>query len=393
MFPPYLAGRDAVLGVWDEALDDLEVDSFNRAQSLLVTGARGAGKTAVLTEFRRQAESRGFETIPLPTVPGTDVLLSSLRREVQRRAETNAGPWRRAAAVLERVGSVSLGAAGFSGSISVRPPDNQPADNARTLAAALSALARETRKDAGRGGLLLVVDELQDASMTDLATLIWTLHLLDHADGVSPVAFAAAALPQVSARLEKTVSFGQRILRPMRIPAILTDSDAREAITIPASQRGLEWDSDALHEVLTRSGRHPAFIQLYADALARYSRQGNRIVFDSTSSVLDDLDREIEEQFVTPRFSRMTNPEIAVLAALDRLGGSAGVQELRSTLAWDPRLFAQVEERLVEWGDVIRTSRDRIEIGVPHLASFLRQHAGTSIDYREASLDMPEIEN
>lgn len=58
--PPVLIGRDLVLDDFQEGLDN----GFGAPGRLMrITGARGIGKTVMLTEFRRVAEQRGWQAI------------------------------------------------------------------------------------------------------------------------------------------------------------------------------------------------------------------------------------------------------------------------------------------------------------------------------------------
>ena len=65
--PPLLVGRDDILDDFTTALDD---GPGAPGRLMRITGARGVGKTVILTEFRDLASKRGWEVIKETASPG-----------------------------------------------------------------------------------------------------------------------------------------------------------------------------------------------------------------------------------------------------------------------------------------------------------------------------------
>lgn len=61
--PPELAGREHVLERTAVALD--RIRNGRHAQSAILIGLRGVGKTVLLNRIRRDAEGRGIHTVPI----------------------------------------------------------------------------------------------------------------------------------------------------------------------------------------------------------------------------------------------------------------------------------------------------------------------------------------
>ena len=66
--PPELAGRDAIMDGVAIALD--RIRPGRQAQSRILTGLRGVGKTVLLNEMRRAAEGEGFICVPIEAPEG-----------------------------------------------------------------------------------------------------------------------------------------------------------------------------------------------------------------------------------------------------------------------------------------------------------------------------------
>lgn len=61
--PPELASREVIMEGVAIALD--RIRAGRQAQSRILTGLRGVGKTVLLNEMRRAAEGEGFACVPI----------------------------------------------------------------------------------------------------------------------------------------------------------------------------------------------------------------------------------------------------------------------------------------------------------------------------------------
>lgn len=154
--PQVLAGRDRLLADFELALAEGPGSPY---RAILVSGARGIGKTVLLNELEDVARAQGWviarahvgesliADLVGTTVPG---LIADVADEPPRRAVTGAS--------ITGIGSINVSA----------PADDRPAP---TLIARLRELSAHLR---ARGtGLLITVDEVQSAdpaAMQELAT-------------------------------------------------------------------------------------------------------------------------------------------------------------------------------------------------------------------------------
>ena len=87
--PPVLVGRDSVLEDLDEALEDGAGSPYLLQ---FITGARGVGKTVMLTEMGRRARQQGWIVIDETATPK---LIQRLTSAVRRHREELGAPSRR----------------------------------------------------------------------------------------------------------------------------------------------------------------------------------------------------------------------------------------------------------------------------------------------------------
>ena len=84
--PPELAGRDAILERVSIALD--RIRNGRHAQSAILIGLRGVGKTVLLNEMRRAAEGEGIIAVSIEAPEGQSLpamLVPALRTALHSR--------------------------------------------------------------------------------------------------------------------------------------------------------------------------------------------------------------------------------------------------------------------------------------------------------------------
>lgn len=371
--PRVLAGRDVLLRDWHLMLSDVAAAGRVRALDMILVGPRGVGKTAAVSAFAGRAREQGFEVINLQAVTGQAGLVPSLLRQASSRIADGAGPWQRAKTLFERIGGFDLSVAGFGAGLSLR--DRDPVahiSDAETLAAALSALAAETRKEHATGGVMLTVDELQVASAPDLALIAAMLHRLNVDHPSSVVAFAGTGLPHTPHALRRAgVTHPDRLFVVEPIPLTLTPEDARYAIVEPARRAGVMWEPPAADRIVDVSGGYPAHLQLFADATWRLSQGPQRITIADVERAIPDAASQIERRSLGPRWDRISDRQMEFMAALALLGGQASTAQVAKALGREQREISWIREELITEGDIYAPRRGQLSMSVPLFRSYV----------------------
>lgn len=172
--PAVLAGRGVVVDDFDRALRENRPGERN----VLVSGARGTGKTVLITEFESVATDRGWTVLTLHTAS------SSLVEELRELA-------------VDRLRSLDpdavrsrLTGAGASGIVATRQVVDRYEKERLPLGELLTRLA--TVAGEGHGGLLLILDEVQSVDRDQLHEV--TQHLQDLLRRDLPVGLVAAGV-------------------------------------------------------------------------------------------------------------------------------------------------------------------------------------------------------
>ena len=366
--PPALAGRDAVLADFDIAVRRLALG--RHANSVVLTGLRGVGKTVLLREFERIAMAHGWSARTVEA--GTDaafvedvgmamreaLLELSASARMAERGRRALGVFR-SFQVTWRLPEAGEVAAGFDPAPG-RADSGLLARDLRALFSEVGALARE------RGaGVLLTVDEVQFLKREHLEALIVALHRM--AQDRLPLLVAAAGLPSVPGRLGDARSYAERLFDFHTINS-LNRADAAAAVVTPAVSEGVTWRDDALEQMLSHTHGYPYFLQEFARQAWNIAPALNEITAADVTNALGAALAALDAGFFSVRADRTTDAERDCLVTMAALGD--GPYRLGDLDKWPD---ADPVASLVERGLCYSPRTGYVDFTVPLFAGFIRR--------------------
>lgn len=320
--PPLLAGRGQTLDAF--TVVQRRAEEFGEGdRGWILNGLRGVGKTVLLTELLDRASGRGWIAAKVEagvsgslSVSLSRSLLQALRTATGRHPEPRLrrllGIFKAFSLKVDPSGSVSLG-------IDIQPIHGV-ADSGRLsddLSALFGALG-DTARDLGIG-VLVLIDELQEASSLELAALNAAVHAGGQANVPLPVIIVGAGLPSLPAQLAEATSYAER-LYDYRSIGLLDDDAAREALIVPAQERGAEWEDGGLRAAVQTAGGYPYFIQAIGKHVWDNARSST-IVLEDVEVGLAEARREVDDGLYRSRWERATPAQRDLLRALATLEG------------------------------------------------------------------------
>lgn len=320
--PPLLAGRGPLLDAF--AVVQRRAEGMGEGdRSWILTGLRGVGKTVLLTELLDHVSGRGWiaakveagASASLPVALNRS-LLHALRTATGRHSEPRMrrllGIFKSFSLKVDPSGTVSLG-------VDVQPIHGI-ADSG-SLSADLSALfgvLGETARDLGVG-VLVLIDELQEATSPELAALNTAVHDAGQAIVPVPLIVVGAGLPSLPAQLAEATSYAER-LYDYRTIGLLNDDAAQQALTVPAQERGVAWEEVGLQAAVQTAGGYPYFIQ----AIGKHvwdNACSSPILAEDVEVGLAEARREVDDGLYRSRWERATPAQRELLRAVATLGG------------------------------------------------------------------------
>jgi len=373
--PPLLAGRGQLLTSFDVLRRRAE-ERGEGDRGWILNGLRGVGKTVLLNEFLRQVSSRGWiaakveagRTTALPMALNQS-LVSALRTATGRHPEPRLrrllGVFKAFSLKVDPTGSLSLGV------------DIQPiagiADSGRLAEdlAALFGVLGETARDLGIG-VLVLVDELQEATSDELAALNAAVHHMGQDEVPGPLIVVGAGLPSLPAQLAEATSYAER-LYDYRSVGLLDDDAARQALVVPAADGGATWATDGLAAAVGTAGGYPYFIQAIGKHVWDNART-NQIRLEDVEVGLAEAQREIDDGLYRSRWERATPAQRELLRSLAALAGESPVAVADVVRAMGKTRASDISvsrNELIKKGLVFAPERGLLAFTVPGMHTFI----------------------
>lgn len=374
--PPELVGRDEVL---EQARVLMGRTQLRRsAQSLLLTGLRGVGKTVVLNEILNRAEEMG-NILPI-------YLEASENRSL---GELLAAPLKIALLKLNRVEGAKQAARrglsvlrNFMGTIKISLGDvgielepctgiGDSGDMQYDLKELLSAVA-EAALERDKA-VILLIDEVQYLSQEELESLVMSLHHMQQRQ--LPLAMVGAGLPILAKLAGEAKSYAERLFKYPVLGA-LSEENSRKAMCKPFGDAGIDIDEAAVELVLKETGGYPYFIQEWCSQLWNFIEK-QPVVEADVQKVKSLVLYSLDENFFRVRMERITPSERKLLYAMAevmegehpcRIGDVAG------SMGIDQKAIGPRRNALIKKGMIYSPGHGLIAFTVPMFSGFLKRN-------------------
>ena len=370
--PPILAGRDDLVQTADIAL--ARVKARRPAKSFIAVGLRGVGKTVVLNKVQNLADSKSYQSIYIEASEDMNFpesLAKALRAPLLKLNRMSAGQEIATRALRVLRGFASAFKVSYNGFEFGVGNEQGAADTGNIsddlpelmLAVGDSAASRDT-------AVALIIDEVQYLAENDLAALIMSIHRINQKQ--LPVILFGAGLPQLRGKMGEAKSYVERLFDFPSVDA-LHEIDAQKAIVEPASKEGVDFDDDAVKEILRVTAGYPYFLQEWGHAVwlkAEHSPITKSVVEASYPDAIRNLDRS----FFRVRLDRMTPTEKKYMRAMAELGpGSHRSGDIARIYGAQVTSVAPTRGSLISKGMIYSPSHGDTAFTVPLFDEFMRR--------------------
>jgi type II secretory pathway predicted ATPase ExeA len=369
--PPMLAGRQAELSAIANLLGRLAAGRGER--SVVLTGLRGVGKTALLWAAEEAAEELDWLTQSLEARSDIDFRAALadrawviLRQLEQRGAVSEA--LARLAAMIRRV-RLQEPASGLELSIDLDGAERREGALEADVVELFRALGT-TARDSGTG-VLFLLDELQLVEPEALEALCAAMQDLGRRE--LPLAVVAAGLPTLRGQLLAAKTYAERLFSYRELGP-LTDEAATAALVEPARsvEPSLEFEPTALETLLAACQGYPYFIQVYGHA-AWQTASGPALDLVEAKDALALGRGELESDLYAGRWQRASERARFYMREMARLGdGPVSSGEVAAVFGGH-RAAAPTRDRLIEDGLIFSPARGQVAFTVPGFAPYIRQ--------------------
>ncbi|MDN5820642.1 MAG: ATP-binding protein [Brachybacterium sp.] len=353
--PMILAGREVAIDEFTAAL----AGNVPEARAILISGARGSGKTVLLTEFRELALEAGWTDLRMHT--SSTSLTEELRsqaiarlREMDPEAETSR---------LTSARAFHVGAS--------RDVVQRYEGEGEVLTTVLDRLAQLSDEDGG--GLLITLDELQSVDRDQLHAL--TQHVQDLIGSGHAVAFIAAGVrPGVDALLDHERTTFLRRAHRIEVGSVDVGT-AAEAIrmTIADTARTITPEAAVLAGEISRG--YPYLIQLIGSKAWQNSGDAETIEIEDVRGGRDAVIAAMIKNVHGPALRGLSSRKREYLHAMLEDEGPSAVGDIARRMGIDPRNQSTYRERLIEEELIRPAGRGFVEFALPYLDDALQHEA------------------
>ncbi|GAA1487816.1 ATP-binding protein [Brachybacterium sacelli] len=349
--PIILAGRAVAIDEFAAALQG----SVPEARAILISGARGSGKTVLLTEFKELALEAGWTDLRVHT--SSSSLVDELRgtaiaqlKEQDPDAESS------------RLTSARVSGTGASREVLRRYEDEH-----EPLTTVLDRLAGLTDQDGG--GLLITLDELQSVDRDQLHAI--TQHVQDLIGSGHAVAFLAAGVrPGVDALLDHERTTFLRRAHRIEVGSVDVGT-AAEAIRMTIADTAKTITPEAAVLAGEISQGYPYLIQLIGSKAWQNSGDADTIEIEDVRGGREAVVAAMIKNVHGPALRGLSARKREYLLAMLVDEGPSNVGDIAQRMGIDPRNQSTYRERLLE-DELIRSAgRGLVEFALPYLGDAL----------------------
>lgn len=346
--PAHLAGRRQIVRDVERAFA-----SERRRPELttLFSGARGTGKTALLSVLAHKAEANGWIAVGTTALPG---MLEDIEIGLRRNASHllgNASGGHITGLEIAPLGSVTFESAA------------EPKSNWRyRMTDMLQAV-----NDRGTG-VLITVDEI-DPKLPEMVELAAVYQHFVRED--RKVALLMAGLPNnVSSLLnDKTVSFLRRAQR-FNLGRI-ADYDVRDALIKTIRENGREPSERGLDRAVESIEGFPFLMQLVGYRSWDVDPEQKGITDDAFEAGISLAKDELEDRVLEATLRELSAEDVRFAAAMLEDEGESEIADLVERLGRSSAQVGQYRRRLIDAGVIGERGRGRVGFELPYFKEYL----------------------
>lgn len=350
--PAVMAGRE---GIINDMIDAFEGNGSSPDLCSIFTGARGTGKTALLTYLGYRAQQAGW--VVADTVAGPGMLNDLLQRARAAAAHlVDSSPRTQ----ISGVGIAQLGSVSWE-------THTEDSENWRTQVTTLLDGLSETDT-----GLVLSVDEV-NGDLDDMVQLVSTYQLLVREN--RKVALLMAGLPfHISTLLSgKTTSFLRRAARHElgSIPSY----EVKEAFRLTVEDGGKKISSDALELASGAIGGFPFMFQLVGYRSWNAARDAQSIDIDAIRKGVEIAFEELASRVYDATVAELSPGDLSFLAAMNQDGSPTSRGDIVKRTGRSSSWVSTYRRRLLEAGVLSEVRQGVYSYALPGFAEYLaKQH-------------------
>lgn len=353
--PPVLVGRDKVI---NDFIEGMENGSGAPGRLMRVTGPRGSGKTVILSELASIAEEQGWLVVNVSGVTG---LVEAIGRKLEKNP-------------LVSSARVTLGTAPLSVELEA---EHRPLVDFESLL----THAAEVMTAKGKG-LLVTVDEVQDASMDEMRQLSTAVQFLIRDDLDVAFVFAGITTGVLDLLNGEAMTFLRRA-KPEELKEIPLD-EVRMSLRTAVEHSGFEITDEALGVATRATAGYAYLIQLVGYHVWRAAwlrcRDGEDKVVISEQDArkgVAEAEEEFRDTVLETAISGLPKTAIDFVIAMSEERDVVAMSAIAERLGKTTGYLSPYRRQLIARQVIEQTAPGYVTFSIPFMREFLQERRGT----------------
>lgn len=350
MVPPVLIGREAIV---DDFLDGLDEGAGSPGRLMRITGPRGAGKTVLLTELGNIAAERGWTVV---NVSGKEPLCASIQEQLARDSRLESLDLRLSLPFVSAEAKLARDEA----ELSFR-----------------ESFARATRALSADGnGLLVTVDEAQDASREDMTVIATNVQYMIREKQNIGLLFAGITTGVLDLLNGKGLTFLRRatIEELTNIPV----DEVASAFAKSIRESGLDIDESALEYAAEATAGYAYLIQLVGYYIWREGRRhaAESLIIDG-ADVERGIKRAVEEygrSVIETALSGLSKTAVEYLLAMTEDSSASSTAEISRRMGKSAATASTYRRMLIARQIIEASAPGYVVFSMPFMREYLVEH-------------------
>lgn len=344
--PPVLIGRDKVIDGFIEGLDD---GVGAPARLMRITGPRGSGKTVLLTELGDIARNRGW--IVVDETAGPDLLANIVR--VLRSGSPH--------------GNVS---ADINLGVAQLHAETSPSDDVTFR----ETLTRATESPAARkAGVLITIDEAQDADRADMQVIAATVqHLIREKKNIAMV-FAGITTGVLDMINGPSLTFLRRA-KSEELDS-LPVAEVADAMQLSFEKTGMHIEGETLDRVAAATSGYAFLTQLVGYYVwrrsAKHRDDAALVLPQDAEKGIEDASREFESTVLDTALAGLPLRCVEYLLAMADDDGASSTAEVANRVGLKASTLTSTRRTLISRQVIEPTARGYVRFSIPRMREYL----------------------
>lgn len=356
--PPLLIGRDTDI---DDFIEGLDNGPGAPSRLMRITGARGIGKTVLLSRFAEIAHARGWDVIRESASTGLSTRLITLLQPASKgKHEFTLSPNVNIAGVFE----------GGLGSYHYTPPQQMPITLTDALRTRIATLEHNN------AGLLILIDEAQATDKTDMTAIANAAQTMN-TEG-RDYALVFAGLPSMSSKwLNNDATTFMRRAEPHALRDIPLDA-VSQAFETTFATTGKLLTGESLQQATDATYGYPFMIQLvgyyiWSQAQRNHPDNPQITLKDTKNGIMKALSR-LGETVHGPELDSLSSVDRTYLLAMAQDDGPSSTSVIAERLGKGVNYAGNYRARLLDAQVIENKGYGLVDFAIPYLRQYLKDH-------------------